>query len=257
MWRLTFFSTVVVVFVVARAEAVPMRLTYAFDGTVTNAGGNPFGITAGPMSGQFDFITESPATNTAPLNGLGFSSSNFGYRQQLADGFSLNFGGTSIVASDYFITISDNVEVGPFGTFDVFRVAFYPQAFPAPPPSLPLTVDGTPQNDGFIELSLFAPATLYNSPPNELPTSLVASDYNQTGFVHSLLGGIFGSRIDSTASLTGESLFTPTSSTLTQTNAVPVPEPRSIALGVIGVLGLLAMAASQKIRRFAFLPRSD
>ena len=215
MWRLVVFS--IFLSGVIHSTCGAMRIAFDFNGVVLPPGGAPYGENVPqftPVSGHFEYDTDSAATHTISASGVGF-------RQQIPGGFFAQFGATSVVANDYIVVISND---GPTSE-DQFIVRFIDDdlAPPLNPPlSAPLLINGNPHTSGQFEFTLAGPNTLYSTNAS-LPSSLIFGQFS--GFNFGVLSDTPGGGIDVLYQVTS-----------VEESIVQTPEPATWWLALIAAL---------------------
>lgn len=156
----------------------------------SQAAGTPFaGYPSVPMfssiSGRFIYDPDSAATHTVPG-----CTDCVGYRQQIPDGLSVDYGALEILASDYVVEVRNNVPQASGPPRDFFAIRYSNTLAPAP--TAPLLVNGDPFVAANFTILLAAGAGLFSD--TLLPTSVQRSDFMSFPFTQSnLMNRVFTS----------------------------------------------------------------
>lgn len=155
------------------------QIAVQFQGTASESFSDPFGrpIPSGaPVSGRF--VYESTSVATHPSEGCDCR----GYRQQIVNGFTAEFGGVTLRADDYIVEVANDVEFGPDEVYDYLTVRWDSGASPLL--ALPLLVDGVPYSEGLFSASFNGFSDLFESPA--LPSELNLADFVFPSFFNPL-----------------------------------------------------------------------
>lgn len=153
------------------ARSIAELVRYDYGGTVIAVTHNPYGISmtaASPLSGSFAFDSASAATHSF--------TSGTGYEQHIVDGFVANFSGVSLQASDYLVEVFNNVAQPGGNINDIFSVTFSSNL--DPPLTGPLSVNGTNENVGLLNLDFAGNSGLFAN--TSLPTQLNIGEFSST-----------------------------------------------------------------------------
>jgi prepilin-type N-terminal cleavage/methylation domain-containing protein len=167
MRRFVYFLAIAVMLIV-QSPVWASKLAFVFTGAVFNSISDPFGHpipVSTAVTGRFVYDTES-----LPTQDLG-NCDCAGYRQQIINGFSANFGDVAVRVDEYVVLVYNRT---PGSGKDIFAVRFTSDF--VPPLTSPIIVEGAAYATGLIDITLNdADGSLFSDP--SLPNHLTITDF--------------------------------------------------------------------------------